>query len=66
MDNTKRPYEDYKKEVFQHLKKYGNFKNPSQEAKEYMESREVDESIRYDYEYGSPPESCAWGIDMMY
>ena len=66
MDNTKRSYDDYKKDVLRHLQEYGNFKSPDDEAKAYMASDEVDKRIRDDYEHGQPPESCAWGLDMLY
>lgn len=66
MDNTKRPYEEYKKDVLKRLQEFANFKSPDEEAKAFMASDEVDKSIRYDYEHGQPPASCAWGLDMMY
>ena len=66
MDNTKRPFEEYSKEVFRHLKEFGNFKDPSEEAIEYLESSEVEDTIRSNYDRGQPAESCAWVVDMLY
>lgn len=66
MDNTKTPYEDYKKEVFRFLKEFGNFMDPSDEAKAYMESEDADNTIRSCYKRGEPAESCAWAVDMLY
>ena len=66
MDNTKRPYEEYKIDVLNNLREFSNFKSPDEEAKAYMASDEVDSLIRSDYLGGQPPGSSAWFLDMYY
>ena len=66
MNNAKRPYEDYKKDVLNELKEFGNFTSPTEEAKAYLASEEVEERIKRGYYKGDTPGACAWAIDMLY
>lgn len=64
--NTNMPFENYREQVFEKLKKYANFKSPDKEALEYMASDEVAEAIEKDYKNDRSVEECAWGIDILY
>ena len=66
MDNTKRRFEDYQKDVLDELKRYANFKVPDREAQRYMQSTEVHERIQKGYLQGDSAATCAWAIDMLY
>lgn len=64
--NTNMPYEKYKEVVFKELKEYGSFKNPDEEATEYLKSSEVEQRIQDGYKKDDSAETCAWAIDMLY